>query len=205
MNTPKTINPPAENSTPNNKTTTHINENDYKVITEYNNLNQITKKTHYSSHIDPPDFDNKNNYYLYFIQIFDPQTNKKIKETTYNSDGTKTIDEYGPDGIISSTEYNPDESIHYIEEYSPENNNLIKTTWFHDGRTYHIEEYHPQTGNKTKFTSYYPNGNIKTLEKFKPHSGKLIKSTTYYPKGSIKFILIYNPKKDDPQSRTIHY
>ncbi|NWN45557.1 DUF2963 domain-containing protein [Candidatus Phytoplasma pruni] len=174
----------AEQSTPNNRTTTHINRLKNKVITEYNHLDQIIKRTHYSSHFNPPDFDNENNYYLYFIQEYDPQTGNKTKEINYYSAG----------------------SVEDIWEYDPITENRIKyTSYDFDGGCL-TEDYNPQTDNVIKRTIRRSDGSLEMIRDYDPQTEKETKSIHYLPDGkTIDYIIIYNPKKHDPQSRTTHY
>ncbi|MGL9687663.1 MAG: DUF2963 domain-containing protein, partial [Candidatus Phytoplasma sp. TWB_XP] len=83
---------------------------------------------------------------ILYIETFDYQTDKKIKEEAYRPDG---------------------KTIAHIDEFNPEGK-PIKTTYFQaDGKTISsIDEYNPEGIKIIKKTYYNPDGTVKEVKTF---------------------------------------
>ncbi|NWN45764.1 DUF2963 domain-containing protein, partial [Candidatus Phytoplasma pruni] len=99
---------PAERTTPNNKTTTHIDSLGFKTITEYNANKRKIKETWYRSDGSP-----------YYIKEFNPITKKRTKYTEYKNGTLYYIAYHHPqsDNFTIPTYYWSDNTLNHIKDY----------------------------------------------------------------------------------------
>nr|ABR08379.1 hypothetical protein [Paulownia witches'-broom phytoplasma] len=136
---------------------------------------------------------------IFYIETFDSQTGKKIKEDTYKADG-KTLDYiwiFSPQTgeKIKSENYSADgKSINYIEEFNPTTGNIIKTISYKPDN--YIKEYNSQS-KLTKKTIYFDDGKtINYIEEYDPQTDLKIQNTVYNKEGKIVKIIKNKPSKD---------
>ncbi|NWN45760.1 DUF2963 domain-containing protein [Candidatus Phytoplasma pruni] len=162
-----------------NKTTTHIDEHNHKIITEYNATNQKITTTRYNP-----------NGTLRSINDHDPQTGQIIKSTEYWSDGSLWLIAHNnpQTGNRTKTIFYDEGRIEEIIKYDIQGN---PTTYYPDGSLKEIEERDPITNNSIKEIKFNPDKTIKTITIFNPDETN---SVAYYnPDGSLDSIEDYNP------------
>ncbi|NWN45888.1 DUF2963 domain-containing protein [Candidatus Phytoplasma pruni] len=163
------------------KELTYIDDNDYKIITEYNHLDQIIKEIYCNP-----------NETIYGVRVFDPQTKSLLKTMIFFpeeiiSEHPQTIYEYNSENQkTKSTFYNPDGSIRYIRIYDSQTNKITKSAFYHpDGSLRYINLHDPQSEKRITSIWYDFNEKINYIYEYEPTNGISTKYTSYNPDGSV--------------------
>lgn len=114
-----------------------------------------------------------------------------LMTTHYRTDGktVEYIEEYSPEtgNVVKSTDYTLDEQIDFINESNEDGQWTKQIGYRKDGTVEYVNEYNPeQNAQKVSTTHYLPDGEtVESVDEYSPETGKVIKTTNYAPDGEV--------------------